>query len=150
MPEVGWKVHILIDLKPVTVQIFRVLLLAVFLLRIIVLYSRWVKEQRRFERQVKRNLKYQLKEWTKDLTETNIRLPHEIDERRRTEGALRQAQDELVQTAKMAALGQMSAGINHELNQPLAAIRSCADNACALLTMIERRMLAGISGRYQS
>lgn len=141
MPEAGWKVHILTDLKPVTAQIFRVLLLAAFLLGVIVLSilfwvqrNRRIKEQRRFERQVKRNLEYRVKERTKDLTETNIRLTHEIDERRRTEGALRQAQDELIQTAKMAALGQLSAGINHELNQPLAAIRSYADNACALLT----------------
>ena len=42
---------------------------------------------------------------------------------------LRRAQNELVQAGKMAALGQMSVGINHELNQPLTAIRSYADNA---------------------
>jgi len=34
-----------------------------------------------------------------------------------------------VQTGKMAALGQLSAGITHELNQPLAAIRTLSDNA---------------------
>ncbi len=34
----------------------------------------------------------------------------------------------MIHAAKLAALGQMSAGINHELNQPLAAIRSYADN----------------------
>ncbi|MCQ4348084.1 ATP-binding protein [Pseudomonas stutzeri] len=36
---------------------------------------------------------------------------------------LRQAQDELVQAAKMAALGQMSAALAHEINQPLTAMR---------------------------
>lgn len=36
----------------------------------------------------------------------------------------RQTRDELVQSAKLAALGQMAAGIGHELNQPLAAIRA--------------------------
>jgi len=42
---------------------------------------------------------------------------------------LKQAQSDLVQAAKLAALGQMSAGISHELNQPLMAIRSFAENA---------------------
>lgn len=49
-------------------------------------------------------------------------------ERSRTEQMLRQTQDELIQAAKLAVLGQMSASISHELNNPLAAIRSFADN----------------------
>jgi len=44
-------------------------------------------------------------------------------------------QAELVQAAKLAALGQMSAGMVHELNQPLAALRSYADNAVTFLKM---------------
>jgi two-component system C4-dicarboxylate transport sensor histidine kinase DctB len=43
------------------------------------------------------------------------------------------SQDELVQASKLSALGTMSASISHELNQPLAAIRSYADNASVLL-----------------
>ncbi|WP_109116774.1 ATP-binding protein [Azospirillum sp. TSO22-1] len=46
---------------------------------------------------------------------------------------LREAQDELVQAGKLAALGQLAAGVGHELNQPLAAIRSYAHNARILL-----------------
>ncbi|MCF6316947.1 MAG: sensor histidine kinase, partial [Marinosulfonomonas sp.] len=42
---------------------------------------------------------------------------------------LKQAQADLVQAGKLSALGQMSAGISHELNQPLMAIRSFAENA---------------------
>jgi two-component system C4-dicarboxylate transport sensor histidine kinase DctB len=42
---------------------------------------------------------------------------------------LRSTQDELVQAGKLAMLGQMAAGVTHELNQPLAAIRAFADNA---------------------
>ncbi|MDJ1157620.1 ATP-binding protein [Chelatococcus sp. SYSU_G07232] len=51
----------------------------------------------------------------------------------------RDTQQELIQAAKLAALGGLSAGIGHELNQPLAAIRSHAHN-CRLL--LER-------GRYE-
>ena len=43
--------------------------------------------------------------------------------------ALARAQADLVQAGKLSALGQMSAGISHELNQPLMAIRSYAENA---------------------
>jgi two-component system C4-dicarboxylate transport sensor histidine kinase DctB len=46
---------------------------------------------------------------------------------------LRAAQSELVHAGKMVALGQMSAGMAHELNQPLTALRTLSDNACVLL-----------------
>lgn len=46
---------------------------------------------------------------------------------------LRDAQSELVHAGKMAALGQMSAGLVHELNQPLTALRTLAESAAFLL-----------------
>jgi two-component system, NtrC family, C4-dicarboxylate transport sensor histidine kinase DctB len=46
---------------------------------------------------------------------------------------LRAAHDELIQASKLAALGQMAAGITHELNQPLAALRGFSDNTRVLL-----------------
>ncbi|HEY4542715.1 MAG TPA: ATP-binding protein, partial [Noviherbaspirillum sp.] len=49
------------------------------------------------------------------------------------EQMLRTAQNELVQAGKLAMLGQMAAGVTHELNQPLAAIRAFADNAVTFL-----------------
>ncbi len=67
------------------------------------------------------------------VAERTADLQREVEERRRAELALRQAQDELVQAAKLAVLGQLSASINHELNQPLSAIRSYAENARLLL-----------------
>lgn len=42
---------------------------------------------------------------------------------------LQRAQDDLVQASKLTALGEMSAGISHELNQPLSAIQNYAENA---------------------
>lgn len=47
---------------------------------------------------------------------------------------LRQAQADLVQAAKLSALGVMSAGISHELNQPLMAIQQFAENGGKFLT----------------
>lgn len=54
-------------------------------------------------------------------------------ERRITEAELRRTQSDLVQAGKLAALGQMSAALSHEINQPLAAARNYADSAAILI-----------------
>ncbi|MCF2872714.1 ATP-binding protein [Octadecabacter sp. G9-8] len=64
------------------------------------------------------------------LAEANIRLEAAVEART---AELTKAQSDLVQAGKLSALGQMSAGISHELNQPLMAIRSYAENAEAFL-----------------
>ena len=46
---------------------------------------------------------------------------------------LKQTQTDLIQAGKLSALGQMSAALSHEFNQPLAAVKSYADNASAFL-----------------
>jgi len=46
---------------------------------------------------------------------------------------LRQTQTDLIQAGKLSALGQMSAALSHEFNQPLAAVKSYADNAATFL-----------------
>nr|WP_246024953.1 ATP-binding protein [Paraburkholderia dinghuensis] len=72
-------------------------------------------------------------ERTADLSQANVQLQREVQERARAEADLRAAQDELIQASKLAALGQMAAGITHELNQPLAALRSFSDNTRVFL-----------------
>lgn len=74
-------------------------------------------------------LEARVAERTTALRETNTKLMAEAKEREEAQAALRRAQDDLVQAGKLSALGQMSAGISHELNQPLMAIRSFAENA---------------------
>lgn len=84
-------------------------------------------------------LEFRVQERTKDLVQTNARLVDEMTQHRNT-------QNELIQTAKLAVLGQLSAGINHELNQPLTAIRNYADNALAFL---QRDQLETVSQNLQ-
>jgi two-component system, NtrC family, C4-dicarboxylate transport sensor histidine kinase DctB len=66
---------------------------------------------------------------TSDLLDANQRLQAEVAERERAEHTLRYAQAELVQSGRLAAIGQMAAGVTHELNQPLAALQTFSDNA---------------------
>ncbi|WP_299985474.1 ATP-binding protein [uncultured Ruegeria sp.] len=70
---------------------------------------------------------------TRALTAANSALRREVVERQDAEAALKQAQADLVQAGKLSALGKMSAGISHELNQPLMAIRQFADNGSEFL-----------------
>ena len=70
---------------------------------------------------------------TAQLETSNRYLRHEVLERQHAEEVLRHAQEELVQAGKLALLGQLSAGISHELGQPLTALRALAQNGCLLL-----------------
>ncbi|TCW82324.1 two-component sensor histidine kinase [Burkholderia sp. SRS-46] len=78
-------------------------------------------------------LNRRVEERTADLSQANVQLQKEVGDRIRAEQDLRAAHDELIQASKLAALGQMAAGITHELNQPLAALRSFSDNTRVLL-----------------
>ncbi|PZQ03349.1 MAG: sensor histidine kinase [Variovorax paradoxus] len=64
-----------------------------------------------------------------------LQRAHDALERKVAErtAALQAAQDELVHAGKLAVLGQLSAGLVHELNQPLAALQTVSDNADQLI-----------------
>jgi len=78
-------------------------------------------------------LERKVEERTQDLSSANQKLQEEVAERVRAERTLRAAQDELIQAGKLAVIGQLSASIVHELNQPLAALRTLSGNATRFL-----------------
>ncbi len=92
-----------------------------------------VLERRRVLAQANAELEARVTTRTKALSTTNEALRREITEREEAEAALKKAQADLVQAGKLSALGQMSAGISHELNQPLQAIQTFADNGTRFL-----------------
>ncbi|MBF8224360.1 sensor histidine kinase [Halomonas sp. 328] len=147
LPELGWEMHILKPLTAVQAAQWQAALLAGGLYGILVLGAgvgwqrlrlrrqreHFAERERQTLAQARDELERNVARRTRDLVESNRRLSDEIEERRRAEATLRQTQDELIQAAKLALLGQLAAGINHELNQPLAAVRSYAENARAFL-----------------
>lgn len=139
MSHAGWRVQILTRLDNVNSKILNAVVFAgLFFLAVVLLLIFWIQrrnrlhEKARFEQRAKELLEIRVGEQTRDITEANVRLTQEIEQHRRTESELQRTQNELIQSAKLALIGQMSTGISHELNQPLAAIRSYADNALAL------------------
>ena len=87
---------------------------------------------------------------TAELSSANQRLNHEMEERRSLERNRQVLEDELVQANKLATVGQIAAGVAHEINQPLAAIRTHADTAGVYMERNDpdsvRRSLTSISG----
>ncbi len=77
------------------------------------------------ERRYTADLQRAVEDRTRDLTA-------EMAERRAAEARLARMQADLVQANKLATLGQVTAGLAHEVNQPLATIRLLAENALAL------------------
>jgi two-component system C4-dicarboxylate transport sensor histidine kinase DctB len=78
-------------------------------------------------------LELKVEERTSELSLANTHLQHEIRERSEAVRTLKAAQDELVQAGKLAVIGQLAAGIAHELNQPLAALGTLSTNASEFL-----------------
>ncbi|MGB3407349.1 MAG: ATP-binding protein [Jannaschia sp.] len=67
------------------------------------------------------------------LRRLNERLSREIAERKRVQEELKETEQSLAQSSKLAALGEMSAAVSHELNQPLAAMKTYLAGARLLL-----------------
>lgn len=87
------------------------------------------------EADLNNQLERRVNERTQELRLAVDRLEREVQEREDAQAALTLAQADLIRAGKLSALGQMSAGLSHELNQPLMAIRSYAENGA---TFIER------------
>ena len=140
MPEAGWTVQVLSPTRAAREQAMAVvaatllaLLAAGFAGLIVWQRRRQLAERIAVERAAKVELERRVIERTSQLAEANTALREEVSERTQAEARLRDTQAELVQAGKLAALGQMSAALSHEFNQPLAAARTYAENAGTLI-----------------
>ncbi|WP_323783342.1 sensor histidine kinase [Thalassovita sp.] len=133
LPIIGMRAEALIDVDPARrlAALQAAVVAAVFLTFGAFLFL--ATERRRTLAEANARLESRVQERTKELSEANVALRHEVAERTSAETALKQAQADLVQAGKLSALGQMSAGISHELNQPLMAIQQYAENGSAFI-----------------
>lgn len=140
MTEAGWTVSVLLDTSSARSQALTSVLAALLLLGLAGLLGAVVLQRRarlaermEMQRTAREELEQRVEERTADLASVNSQLELEVTERRATEVQLRQTQADLIQAGKLAALGQMSAALSHEFNQPLAAVKTYADNAAILI-----------------
>jgi two-component system C4-dicarboxylate transport sensor histidine kinase DctB len=124
--DADWTVSVLMDTGSVYSQARTTIVALVLLICVAglvggVLIQRRARLNERIEMEsrAKAELEHRVEERTADLARVNIEL--------------RQTQADLIQAGKLAGLGQMSAALSHEFNQPLAAAKTYADSAALLL-----------------
>lgn len=134
--RIGWQLM----LFPSSWRIVRAALvpaIAAALLMTVAALSWWALLQRRRRMEERRESRRALQRAADELEHKIAQRTAELETKytalQETERLLRSTQSELVQAGKLAMLGQMAAGITHELNQPLAAIRAFAENAVTFL-----------------
>jgi two-component system C4-dicarboxylate transport sensor histidine kinase DctB len=145
-----WKIVTLSNIKPAESAALNVAIGTGLGLAFVTVFILFVLQRRRIIaqelatksalRRLNDELERKVSRRTDALSRANRSLKVEIAERKSTEAVLKSTLQELVQAGKMAALGQMSASITHELNQPLAALRTLSDNA---LIFIQRGQVPG-------
>jgi C4-dicarboxylate-specific signal transduction histidine kinase len=81
------------------------------------------------------HLERQFEHRSQQLRDANTELRHEVQERVQAAKRLENVQNELIRTENLAVIGQLSAGIVHEINQPLAALSTLSENSVRFLEL---------------
>ncbi len=136
MPDAGWLLWSLIKpaqmVKPIASSLM-LISLVYLVFSLIWLYWQTITLAKSRLAKMNQDLELRVTDRTKVLKASNHQLKLTLDKYQQTVITLEQTESELIQAAKLATLGEMSASINHELNQPLAAIRTYSENAIRLL-----------------
>lgn len=150
-PLAGSRLQVVTPLRPALASASanaRLVTLAAFILIVGALLLLWrARERRHLQAAARAALESQVAERTAELRDTNKQLEAESAERARADRRYREAREELAQASRLGSLGQITAGVAHEINQPVAAIRSFADNALQLLERQDTKRVADNLGR---
>ncbi|MER8549646.1 sensor histidine kinase [Mesorhizobium sp. M0684] len=141
VPSTPWRLDYLIPAEaPIAAAVREMRLLAlgvVVPLLGLAAYLLWRRQSAQMriaaEQAARIELERRVVERTEDLSRARDRLQAEITGHRSTEAKLQIVQQDLVQANRLAILGQVAAGVAHEINQPVATIRAYADNARTFL-----------------
>ncbi|WP_375689567.1 sensor histidine kinase [Pseudooceanicola sp. LIPI14-2-Ac024] len=133
LPQIGMMAEALVDVAPARrLAALQAAVVALVGLAVAALLF-YAFDRRRVLAQANAMLETRVASRTAELSGANLMLRREVAERQEAEAALKRAQEDLVRAGKLSALGQMSAGISHELNQPLMAISQFAENGALYL-----------------
>lgn len=127
VPFQGWKMVSFTTYDSVREKVNGVLALEIMGFAILLALAFWVSSRKSANRVVF------FQRESVELRALNLRLQREIAERQKVEKTLEVAEQSLAQSSKLAALGEMSAAVSHELNQPLAAMKTYLAGARLLL-----------------
>ena len=127
IPLLNWNISSFTSYSGVRDKVNTILAFEILLLLFLIVLSLYLLNRKNI---VRLNL---FEEETFQLKELNKRLTEEIKQRKRVEKNLLAVEQTLEQHSKLAALGEMSAAISHELNQPLAAMKTYLAGASLLL-----------------
>ncbi len=114
----GWRINYFASTQNVAARVNAILALEIMGMAILAALLFFYLSRRRAHESVRLSLE------STELRALNTRLSAEMEQRQRAERNLQSAEQNLEQASKLAALGQMSAAVSHELNQPLAAMRT--------------------------
>ncbi|OIP83160.1 MAG: two-component system sensor histidine kinase [Rhodobacterales bacterium CG2_30_65_12] len=127
IPFQGWRMTAFTTYASVRERVNGVLALEIMGFAIVLALTFYVISRRA----TSRSMFFQLE--SAELRQLNQALSREVAERRKAEANLQVAEQTLAQSSKLAALGEMSAAVSHELNQPLAAMKTYLAGAKLLL-----------------
>ncbi len=127
VPFQGWQMVSFTTYASVREKVNGVLALEIMGFAILLALAFWVSSRKSASRMVF------FQRESAELRALNMRLQREIAEREKAEKNLQVAEQSLAQSSKLAALGEMSAAVSHELNQPLAAMKTYLAGAKLLL-----------------
>ncbi|RMD90210.1 MAG: sensor histidine kinase [Alphaproteobacteria bacterium] len=127
IPFQGWQMISFTTYSSVRAQVNAVLALEIMAFAILLAGSFWLASRRALAQKIF------FQRETAELRRLNAALQREIAERERVEKNLQVAEQTIAQASKLAALGEMSAAVSHELNQPLAAMKTYLAGAKLLL-----------------
>ena len=132
----GWWLHTLTDTAPARISAWQNTLSAAILMALIAALALYFRQRRKtwdILRRSKTSLEEKVVARTADLTVANNRLFNEANEKETAYKALRDTQEKLLHSSRLATIGEMSTAITHELNQPITAISAYAENGQAYL-----------------
>jgi two-component system C4-dicarboxylate transport sensor histidine kinase DctB len=138
MPDWEWRMYSLTPTSTILPELaFFISIYTLIMLLLLVLYLYFGK---RIELQIhleemNTQLEFRVSQLTGEQMRTNAELQNLVDHYHQAQTELQDTQTQLIQTAKLAVLGEFSASLHHELSQPLQALQSYSSNCKKMLAM---------------